>query len=298
MPRIWYDHQMVTSAPANSAPSDGAVRPHSVADEIYAAVDGKSDRITQKRYLAAYDFIHNLTAKLKADPSYRGDDGDEDIVLENIVNALEYDTENVPVGFPPLLQNFSTEELMVIFEATQCLNFAQLSKNSGESERPTATIPASIVMNHVLNHPRTSLETKLAIACLDVSSHSCFWVCTEAGGIYIHQVIDKLLHQMGDGDDGDEDDYARNQISYFIYETLHNRTHGPDRDERRRAIITGLKDEVVTKNFLQALLGRNSDLQIGDLSMAPFKDILAKHARRLYDMPEGVPDEWVLKAVA
>jgi len=289
---------MITPMPVNSSPSGVASSPHSVADEIYAAIDGKSDRITQKRYLVAYDFVHNLTAKLKADPSYRGTDAAEDIVLSNIVNALEYDAKSVPVGFLPLLQNFSTEELMVIFEATQCLNFAQLSEITGESEKLTATIPASIVMNHALNHPRTSLEMKLAIACLDVSSHSCFWVCTEASGIYIHQVIDKLLHQMNRGDEEDEDDYARNQISYFFYEALFNRTHGADREERRRAIMTGLKDEVVTKNFLQALLGRNSDLQIGDFSMAPFKDILAKHARRLYDLPEGIPDDWTLKAIA
>jgi len=220
-------------------------------------------------------------------------------------NMFARDKYNVPIGLIPVLRQFNAEELLVIFEASRYTHVVPFT-SSGSSSSGAKFFSHRLIVESVLEDTRTSLAVKLAIAALDDRGYSYPWLCSEASGIHIAEVIDMKLRQTqwrtaADGWFNEVDpEYiaeTEEQEALWMTKDMLNTAlmyYSDEEPEKRRAIIAGLSETVVTKPCLSMLLKETHNHDFAEM----YGDILAGHARRLYGFDSSIPDEWVIKAIS
>lgn len=135
---------------------------------------------------------------------------------------------------------------------------------------------------------RPTLEFKIALAFLCYSLRFiAWWLCTENNGEHLQTIIDFKLQSYPDGVTKDlrRKHYVQDLVSNAL---IYNRSED---DETGGNLIMEFREELVTKDFLSDMVGM----------MTTWRDYapqLAVHARRLYDIDEAIPDEWVIRMIA
>jgi len=148
------------------------------------------------------------------------------------------------------------------------------------------------VVIEMLCHSRTTEKLKIALA-LDFNYMPSIakWLCDYRGGDLLPKVS---LHMIPDEDDIEADDLtapARRLVARTINASLEN-IHTAQFSSGE-TFIDKLHEDIVTRAFLDILLNINPPIRVKDV----YEEAVSKHARRLYNFPDDMPDSWVIKTL-
>jgi hypothetical protein len=238
----------------------------------------------------ASEFLYSIVDQ-EADPQLVSDYNDTVAGLDRFLAAVKDDTltENDHSKYYALYDYrghiaspyaaLTSSELALLMEFVVDGQHFFLAHRSGG----TSAAPKDMLLS-----TRPTLEFKVALASLCYNLRFvAWWLCTENNGEHVQTVIDFKLQRYPDG--GMRDLGRKHHVQDLVANALiYNR--GKD-DETGGNLITEFREELVTKDFLTDMIGM----------MTKWRDYtpqLAVHARRLYDIDEAVPDEWVIRMIA
>ena len=272
----------------------------SPSDILYSLMDGGGTKTTRDAFNEAIVLINGFLQG-HYDLEKVRDSHAFSITFGNMFTRDQY---NIPIGLVPVLRQFNAEELLVIFEASRYTHVVSFTSN-GIPYSGAKSFSHKSIIESVLEDLRTSLAIKLAIATLDDRGYSYPWLCSEANGIHIPEVIEMKLHQTqwravaDDWYNEVEPGYiveAKEHEAQWITKDMLNTAlmyYSDEEPEKRRTIMANLSDTVVTKSCLAGLLAATHNHDFTEM----YGDILARHARRLYGFDSSIPDDWVIKAI-
>lgn len=229
-------------------------------DYLYSIVDQKADKFLVSAYneeVAKLDILMSLEAT--------GEAGETD----RIEYELFYGRDN-PLGYPFL--GLTTSELVLLRElVVNQVHFSSVLTIDGPHN----------AINDLLKSTRTTFQFKFALAFLNpFAGPASAWLCMENSGKNLQTILGLMMNGRGGGN------FTRVELIQSIVANAVSYHNGKD-DEKGGSVIRSLSDEIVTKEFLAAIVGIES-------MWKNYSPQLAVHARRLYDLDEAIPDEWVM----
>ena len=133
----------------------------------------------------------------------------------------------------------------------------------------------------MLENTRTTFQFKIALVFLNpFAGPASTWLCMEDSGENLRTILDMNPNNFT----GNK--FTRVELIQNIIDNAVSYYYQKD-DEKGGSIIRNLSDEIVTKEFLTAVIEVKSLRE-------NYSPQLAVHARRLYDLDEAIPDKWVM----
>jgi len=253
-------------------------------DALYSLLEGRGGEKLQRRYRAA----HSVVSKLDYMVTQPIEDFiDDDIVTWNFENLFLYSTDGNTKSLLPILDGISVEEKLMIFEACRLIEILPLTYKS-----PEAPMSVRGMVSDLLNGERLSVHAKRALVCLDSNGYGDMWACSADGGAHIAPIVELQMTQMGPV--GPESIFVESYLRGLFRNGIADARTVKSQNE----ILIGLRNEVVTKELLGILTGNSPNYSDAPILVKQHIQILAAHARRLYNFDEEIPDEWVLKAIS
>ena len=281
-------------------------------DVLFDIFDGKGNSEAVSNYLTL--LAHLTKLKKNSVPYNFTEDTGSKRILGHIFIPQKSNSNNllglgsqVSGMFALPYENLTPMELALTAEVVGVTSFAKLIpflllRNSEDSK-----YPRFLIIEEFLADSRVSDQCKLAVACfLYTDSKSIMtsdvsgWLVTSNKGRYIPEMV-KLF------DDPKKDDKERQESrNDIIHEIISSSLRLSISEVKRsdqieeylqqhtahgNAVLAGLSEEVVTKEFLDSIL------TLSNMDSPKYSESLAPHIRRLYDFPEEMPAEWAMKAI-
>lgn len=236
------------------------------ANYLYSIVDQKA----HPKELTSYNEIVRLIDTARKEKARRG---------AYAYYSIEY---NVVIGRLwwlnlPEYENLTNSELAIFLDIFDQVKFSAVGG------------PHSVekTLRDLFAHERTSDELKFVLSCSYFAHEpAAVWLCNYKGGENIPKLVSVLTGGMKVNGQRKPAPIAVKYILVNCIQALSTEAEG-------YSFLTKLNPEVVTPSFFRQAL------ELAPLASYPnlYNVGLAFHARRLYDLDEEVPDEWVLHAV-